>query len=1009
VPADPSSTEETFAAPELEGVAISDAATIFGEGVAASSAVGRRSEDGTAPRSPTKPVADSDVVAPRIGRFSVLRKLGEGGMGIVYAGYDDELDRKVAIKLLRGKANVNLDGRRSRMLREAQALARLSHPNVVQVYEIGEHEQGSFIAMEYVDGPTIKDWITQPRTRAEILSVFIAAGRGLAAAHQKGLVHRDFKPDNVMITHDGRVLVMDFGLVHEANSEVEAKARVTKMLDSADVLISQSLRVSALSTDLTATGAMMGTPAYMSPEQFIGRPTDARTDQFSFCVALWEALCGERPFEGDTFATLCFSVTQAKLREPPRGKLPGYLRKIIERGLAGDIEQRWPSMEPLLAELGKNRTRRRRVAAGVIVPLLVVLGVGKGWQLEREAERARAIAGCEAEGESITETWDPEPGSDLAAVFHATGLGFADDAWARTEVALDRYALDWQAMRTEVCLATRVEGTLPEADLVLRTECLDERRAGLHSLIELLGKADAELVNHAVQAAVGLPLLSTCNDERSLAQRVRPPEETGAEITELRARLEGVEILLAGARYQAARDEAEAVLERAQAIAWPAIEAEARYALGLAEIKLAHYESAATEIERAFFLAGDAGHDRLALRAASSLLEVVGDELEQHAMGHHWGELAAMFIDRLGLTGSVDEAQLANSLGNSLSAQSKLDEALAAYQRARDLWTAALGPEHPSVGTALNNIGIVQRKQGNYSDALVSMNEALRIREATLGPSHPRVADARYNIGNVLRQLGRDDEALALFEQALATWQAGLGPRHRNVAFGLSNIGNVHFGRGELDQALALYEQANEIWIETLGAEHTDVAMGLNNIGNVYYTRGDLEQALVTYQRAVAIWEAALGPDHPSVAMGLGNLAQVLQARGEPEQAVALHERVLAIQIATHGPEHPDVAHTLANLGGAQQSRGDLSAARKSFDRALEILERSEIDPVERARTEFGAAGVMWEQGEREAARTLALTARERCVAADSKQSIEAIDAWLATHGGAATLGAKPR
>jgi tetratricopeptide (TPR) repeat protein/tRNA A-37 threonylcarbamoyl transferase component Bud32 len=980
VPVDPSSTEETFIAPELAAVPISDAATVFGEPV-----VGVPSP------------APEDVVAPRIGRFSILRKLGEGGMGVVYAGYDDELDRKVAIKLLRGKANANLDGRRNRMLREAQALARLSHPNVVQVYETGQHEQGSFIAMEYVDGPTLKDWITQPHTRAEILAVFIAAGHGLAAAHAKGLVHRDFKPDNVMITHEGRVLVMDFGLVHEANSEVEAKARVTKMLDSADVLISQSLRVSALSTDLTATGAMMGTPAYMSPEQFIGRPTDARTDQFSFCVALWEALCGERPFEGDTFATLCFSVTQARIREPPRGKLPGYLREILERGMRGDPAQRWPSMEPLLAELGKNRARRRRVAAAVILPLLLTLGLAKGWQLEREAERARSIAACEAEGDSISETWNAELGVGIAAAFHATGLGFADDAWARTERALDRYALDWRAMRVETCVAAEVEGTLDESALALRSECLDEHRAALGSLVELLGHTDAELVNHAVQAAVGLPLLSTCTDEVALAQRVRPPSETQLEIAQLRARLEGVEILLAGARYQAARDEAAGVLVDAQAFAWPAIEAEARYALGLAEVKLAHYELGASEFEKAFFLAGDAGHDRLALRAASSLLEVVGDELERYEMGRHWGELAKMFVDRLGLHGSVDEAELANSLGNLASAQNQLDEALAAYQRARDLWMAALGSEHPAVGTAFNNIGIVQRKQGAYTDALVSMNEGLRIREATLGSSHPRVADALYNIGNVRRQLGQDDEALALFQRALGIWQTGLGPRHRNVAFGLSNIGNVHFGRGELDQALELYQQALEIWTEALGPEHTDVAMALNNIGNVYYSRGDHEQALASYQRAVAIWEAALGPDHPSVAMGLGNIAMVHQARGELEQAVALHERVLASQIAKQGPEHPDVAHTLGNLGLAQQLRGDLSGARKSFDRSLQILEHAQIDPLERARIEFGAAGVMWDQGERGPARTLALTARERCL--DSKDQLQAIDAWLASHG----------
>ena len=995
MPVDPSSTEETFAAPELDRmglgeVAITDAETVIGEPLNAGP---------TSTASKPKPAPASDVVAPRIGKFSILRKLGEGGMGVVYAAYDEELDRKVAIKLLRGKANVNLDGRRSRLLREAQGLARLSHPNVVQVYDTGEHETGSFIAMEYVDGPTLKDWITQPHTRREILEVFIAAGRGLEAAHGKGLVHRDFKPDNVMITREGRVLVMDFGLVHEPSSESEAKAHVTKMLDSADVQISQSLRVSALSTDLTATGALMGTPAYMSPEQFIGKRTDARTDQFSFCVALWEALCGERPYGGDTFATLCFAVTQGHLREPPRGTMPGYLRKILQRGLAGDPEQRWPSMGPLLIELGKDRTRRRWVAAAVIVPILIAGGTAKAWQLDREAERARTMAACQSDGELIGESWTPEVRSNIATLFHATGLGFADDAWTRTERALDQYALEWSEMRTETCVATRIDGVLDEDQLALRNECLDERRASFESLIALLGQTDAELVNQAVQTAVGLPLLSTCSDELALAQRVRAPAARAEAIASIRARLQGVEILLSSARYQFARDEAAALLGEAQALEWPPIEAEVHYAIGLAENSLAHYDVAATEIERAFFLAGDAGHDRLAFRASSKLLQVLGDELERFEMGRHWGELAEMFLDRLGLEGTVDEGDLALSFGNVLSAENKLDEALASYQRARDLWADALGPEHPSVGTALNNIGIIQRKQAKYDEALASMTEALQIREATLGANHPKVGDALYNIGNVRRQLGQDDEALALFQRALGIWKSGLGPRHRTVAFGLSNIGNVHFGRGELDEALALYEQARDIWSEALGPEHTDVAMAINNIGNVYYTRGDHEQALESYQRAVAIWEAALGPNHPSVAMGLGNVAMVHQARGELDEAIALHERVIASQIATQGPEHPDVAHTLANLGAAQHMRGDLSAARKSFDRALQILERSQIAPAERAGIEFGLASVMWDQGEREPARTLALAARERSVAADNKSGIEAIDKWLETHG----------
>jgi serine/threonine protein kinase len=285
----------------------------------------------------------------RLGHYVLLEKLGHGGMGVVYAAYDETLDRKVAIKLLRARASENTH---QRLIREAQAMARLSHPNVVSIYEIEKLDDRTCVIMEFVDGMTLRAWMAEKRrSRREILEVFIAAGRGLAAAHQKSLIHRDFKPDNVMIAHNGRVQVMDFGL---ARGEEEApEIRPTHPGD-------EPRRANALTTDLTADGAVIGTPAYMAPEQIEGRKTDPRSDQFSFCVTLWEALFERRPFSAGSLSEMSDVVSQGKFDTPERSKVPTWLRRVLRRGLASDRER-----GRSLAARDRRRAARNPRALGV--------------------------------------------------------------------------------------------------------------------------------------------------------------------------------------------------------------------------------------------------------------------------------------------------------------------------------------------------------------------------------------------------------------------------------------------------------------------------------------------------------------------------------------------------------------------------------------------------------------------------------------------------------------------
>ncbi|MCB9541674.1 MAG: serine/threonine-protein kinase [bacterium] len=289
---------------------------------------------------PTRPV--------RLGRYALLDRVGAGAMGLVYAAYDDVLDRKVAIKLLRDDGPKSED--RARIRREAKAMARLSHPNVAQIYEAGEYRDRLYLAMEYVPGESLDVWQSvEPRPWEAILAMYLEVGRGLAAAHAAGVLHRDFKPHNVLIGDDGRPRVIDFGLARPVGEAEAPRADGDRLEDSLDGDFS-------LDVPVTRTGTVVGTPAYMSLEQFQGKPLDAASDQFAFCVALYEALYGAPPYPRDQLPHLLAALTRHAVQPPPPDtRVPAWLHHAIVRGLAPDPAHRWPSMPALLAELARDR------------------------------------------------------------------------------------------------------------------------------------------------------------------------------------------------------------------------------------------------------------------------------------------------------------------------------------------------------------------------------------------------------------------------------------------------------------------------------------------------------------------------------------------------------------------------------------------------------------------------------------------------------------------------------
>jgi len=382
-------------------------------------------------------------------------------MGVVYTAYDPELDRRIALKLLHpGETGEG----RPRLVREAQAIARIAHPNVVAVHDVGELDGSVFVAMELIDGLTLRKWLRQgDHDRSEIIDILRQAGRGLAAAHQAELVHRDFKPDNVMVGHDGRVRVLDFGLARGYGSAESLAAR-------------DEVSNVSLDTTLTAAGTVVGTPAYMSPEQLGGKLADFASDQFAFCVVLFEALYGIRPFAGTNIEVLAITVRSGKIRSPPPGhSVPTWLHRIVARGLELDAADRYPSMEALLQDLAHDpghRARRNRSVLAVAggAALVATLPYRSGSQDERSS--------CETAAAPIDVVWNEQRDQSLAAAFEATALPHATDTWERVSAFVDDYVREWSELGQpdEALVQAERAIELLDADDGRPTDSLDARR-----------------------------------------------------------------------------------------------------------------------------------------------------------------------------------------------------------------------------------------------------------------------------------------------------------------------------------------------------------------------------------------------------------------------------------------------------------------------------------------------------------------------------------------------------
>jgi serine/threonine protein kinase/Tfp pilus assembly protein PilF len=939
-----------------------------------------------------------------VGRYVVIDALGAGGMGVVYRAYDPELDRRVALKLVRELS----EQATARLIAEAQALARVSHPNIVAVHDVGRFAGSVFIAMELVEGRTLQAWYRgQARPWRETLAALLAAGRGLAAAHAAGLIHRDFKPSNVIVGDDGRVRVLDFGLARVATlttsstttgetrelsgdqpavagarggatgggdggdgDEVTATAEgVATSSTAVEIPPDEALARRALMVDHDGStidddaalpqilaSRVIGTPVYMAPEQRKRGVIDARADQFSFAVAAWELLYGERPFEGTDAASYAASAAAGRLRTPPpKSDVPAWVRRALTRALAPAPADRFRTMDELLAALSADPASRRRTLAiaGVATGLVVLAAIGLA---RRPAEAPR----CQGGRAQLAGVWDGAARARLEAAFVATGRPYAADAHARVAARLDARGDAWVAMHRDACLAND-RGEQSDALLDLRMACLERRRGELAAMIgELTEGVDAERVSRALDAVSALPDVATCADREALTAAVPLPADPQrrARIAEVQRDVDAALALHATGQYVRSRDRGGAALSAARALDHAPLLAEAARTVGLAAIALDEHGAAEAALHEAVAQAARAHLDAYAARAWADLVRLVGFDQARTAEGLAYAVAAAAAIAR---AGGDDEAETELLLAEALTLlqAGRSDEALGRARRALALRERVAAPgasgaptvsDDGELADALTTVAMIASSRGDYDEAATLHARALALREAQFGPEHPRVGDS------------------------------------------LDNLGVVRFHQGALDEALALYERALAVRVAALGEHHRDVGTSHNNLGGLYLDRGDDARARTHLEAALAAYERALGPAHPDLAIPLTNLGELAARGGDHARALGYCERALALDEAASTPDDPELAYDLQCIGEAQLGVGAAAAARPVLERALALRERAPGDPGELARTRLAAARALGAT-----ARTPAERARARALALAARDGFAALgDAWAA-------------
>ena len=866
-----------------------------------------------------------------VDRYVVLGQLGRGGMGVVYAAYDPELDRRVALKFLHPRAarSGDTDAVVARILREAQAMARLSHPNVVPVHDVGRHQDGIFIAMGLVEGETLKQWLgaRQPDVE-EIVDVFRDAARGLAAAHGAGIVHRDFKPDNVMVATDGSVAVLDFGL---------ARTRSVDSIDRTSGSWGSSSSLAGRVLETASTQGLAGTPAYMSPEHLRGRGVDERSDQFSFCVALYEALYGQRPFAGTSLAELTGNVCDGTMRPLPKtSRAPRWLHEHVVRGLSPDPDERWPSMPALIDALGSNpAARRRRLALGVAALAgVATLGVGAGLYLDPEPK-------CTDGVEMIESVWGAMQ-QQAARDALADDAVYADANTDRVIEELDDYAEAWEAGYRDACVATRELGRQSERLFDVRVACLQRARVELEAVVELLAEADGDVRAQALVGVRGLSPLQRCADGEALLAAVPPPSDP-----EVREEVDSIRTAVSHAKVATRMGRSEAVLQRLEDLRFRAEQTDYRpvvgevlTALGDAQTYAGKFREAKPTLTQAVwtsFVAGDRPQAGMAAGLLAYAIGVKGGEIEA---GLQWGQRAAEVFEEV-TPGSPGHATALTNTGSILRTAGRTQEALELLRRALEMREAT--PDHPfGLASTLTNLGVVYDELERWTESRDQYQRVIELLEREAGPEHPMIARARANLALPLFKLGDAEGARRQMERALAIAEAAHSPSHPLVIDTLTNFGAMLQDTGSMEESEPYLDRARDLAESSLGEDHPRLGQVHYCLGQLATSRGRLDDALMHHERALQVWRFNFGPNHAHVAEALNSVALSHGKLGRHERAVRYLQEARAVTDISLPPEHSTSTIVLHNLADALSHVERYDEATAAYEEVIAAIVRRE-------------------------------------------------------------------
>jgi tetratricopeptide (TPR) repeat protein len=958
----------------------------------------------------------------RIGRFEIAGVLGSGGMGIVYKAYDPDLGRTIALKMVRtSRADAS-----ARHKREARAMAQISHPNVVAIHEVGTHDGELFLVMELVVGSNLADWLkASERTWRETVAMFIAAGRGLAAAHAAGLVHRDFKPHNVLVGEDGRARVTDFGLARE---EVSPDA-------SAVAEISPGVAV----TPLTAVGQVLGTPAYMAPEQHLGASADARADQFAFAISLWEALHGERPFAGATYAAIRAEVVAGRVREPRNRDVPAFVQRALTRSLAADPDRRWRSMDALLGALATDPRRRwRRLAVGTAA-LVVVAAAAPVWaHVKASRARAEAVAACATAGQGLASVWDEARKREVQRALLATGAPFAADAWRRVEAELDRYASTLGSTSTRACEDTRVREVVPEAVFEARALCLSWRQLEVRALVDQLVAIDAQTVGRAVSVVGGLEPIEPClhaeaaEDGRGSASG---DWVLSARVAALWPRVAEVRMLWLLGRYREAARETGGALVVATSLDYPPLTARLGGTLGQSLLQLGDIPGARAALTRAAAEAERAHDEHLRMFTLMDLVGALVIDQQHDEEAQRWVSIIDAGLNRLDPRSRCD---IASMLADYETVGHGPPAATVARAEAAVRQCEALDPaDDAQLAGALDSLAVALQAAGDRDDAARHLQRALALSERALGPEHPATAVYHNNLANCLPS---DDETMRVhLLRALEIDERNhLESEVRYDA--LDGLVSHHMARGEYERAWEYARTERELAARIYGRVSTRSAVALRTGAAALLGLGKLDDALSDARSARPMFASSSGEDVLELAQLDLLMAQVVDKQGQPRRALELAEGALqayrahanvkayvagyhavvgelqaelgnspeawshyraALELIEHEPKRaldPDVLATLTGFGETLIAQGRAGEAVAPLERALARIGTRALDPMVTARTRFALAMALWQSsGDRSRSLELARTARDDYARAESPHARELarVQTWL--------------